>query len=342
MKYFSTCVISLLLLLLTGGDAMSQKITVSFDAIAMAKNGVGLASETDSKPDYNFTYFLDRSTDYGRSWHRLSAKLPTGHIYELACSNGTTFIAGCIAGFTTGHSPKTVILLSNDSGMSWKEVYSDTNVGSITNFCTLGNGLCFAGSQRGSILKSIDGGISWQNIGGPSGELIRSIAFGDEKHGVAVGGYEIFRTLDGGSGWEECQFDPGVGRPNFFSVSATDASYLVVGCERIAAYDTIFSLVMRSLDQGSEWKATVSNLHNPFSSVASPTSNCTIAVGNSGTIDRSINSGISWEPVQAGTVAMLNRVYFLDGQTGFIVGEPAALLRTSDGGLTWNKAEVTE
>ncbi len=63
-----------------------------------------------------------------------------------------------------------------------------------------------------------------------------------------------------------------------------------------------------------------------------------IAVGEYGHIIRSSDKGKSWQ--QAATVPVrstLTNVFFLDDKTGFAVGHDAVILKTTDGGLNWEK-----
>jgi photosystem II stability/assembly factor-like uncharacterized protein len=62
-----------------------------------------------------------------------------------------------------------------------------------------------------------------------------------------------------------------------------------------------------------------------------------VAVGASGHILRSTDSGANWELVPAPTQATLTGVSFADEQHGWIVGHDAVILRTEDGGRTWTK-----
>ena len=59
-----------------------------------------------------------------------------------------------------------------------------------------------------------------------------------------------------------------------------------------------------------------------------------IAVGNSGTILKSLDGGATWTPRSSGITGPLWGVCFADANTGPAVGN-GAILRTTDGGDTW-------
>ncbi len=62
-----------------------------------------------------------------------------------------------------------------------------------------------------------------------------------------------------------------------------------------------------------------------------------VAVGTSGHIIRSTDSGGTWQAVPSPTLATLTGVNFPDEQHGWAVGHDAIILNSEDGGLTWSK-----
>ncbi|MDA3903073.1 MAG: YCF48-related protein [Desulfuromusa sp.] len=60
-----------------------------------------------------------------------------------------------------------------------------------------------------------------------------------------------------------------------------------------------------------------------------------IAVGERGHILISEDNGNSWIQAQVPTRATLTAVYFIDSQSGWVVGHDQVILRTTDGGKTW-------
>ncbi len=62
-----------------------------------------------------------------------------------------------------------------------------------------------------------------------------------------------------------------------------------------------------------------------------------VAVGERGHILVSTDNGHLWKQANVPTRATLTAVYFHDKQTGWVVGHDAVILKTVDGGNTWNK-----
>lgn len=59
------------------------------------------------------------------------------------------------------------------------------------------------------------------------------------------------------------------------------------------------------------------------------------AVGWHGTIITSDDTGLTWSPQSSGTTTWLKSAYFTDDSNGWVVGD-GVILKTSDGGETWN------
>lgn len=62
-----------------------------------------------------------------------------------------------------------------------------------------------------------------------------------------------------------------------------------------------------------------------------------VAVGERGHILTSADSGETWQQAEVPTRATLTGVAFVDRKLGWAVGHDSVILRTSDGGATWNR-----
>lgn len=118
--------------------------------------------------------------------------------------------------------------------------------------------------------------------------------------------------------------------------------------------DTAASIIERSVDGGDSWTSiTPPQIGHPahafvefpmFRSVASPTAHMIVAVGDSGVIARSTDSGINWTTRQIrlgmpGAPQAVARwfvgVHFSDEQHGAIIAGTHYVLTTDDGGDNW-------
>ncbi len=77
---------------------------------------------------------------------------------------------------------------------------------------------------------------------------------------------------------------------------------------------------------------------NTLSSVYFCSANIGYAVGDVGTILKTINGGTTWTTLPCGipySPPHLASVYFTDANTGYAVGSGGVILKTNDGGTIW-------
>ncbi|MFT5778447.1 MAG: photosystem II stability/assembly factor-like uncharacterized protein [Crocinitomicaceae bacterium] len=100
---------------------------------------------------------------------------------------------------------QSIALISNDNGVTWIEtVLSPAGFLYDVDFPT--DLIGYTMGSQGILLKTVDGGNTWNVYGTGISSLIQDIYFHDSSHGFAVGGLSggyIYETLDGGATWIE-------------------------------------------------------------------------------------------------------------------------------------------
>lgn len=93
----------------------------------------------------------------------------------------------------------------------------------------------------------------------------------------------------------------------------------------------IFLLVFITINtgnaQGWQWQNPLPQ-GNPLNSIQFTDNNTGYAVGNCGTIIKTMNGGITWSSLLSGTPNRLLSVWFTDSNTGFVVGDSGVILKT--------------
>lgn len=99
----------------------------------------------------------------------------------------------------------------------------------------------------------------------------------------------------------------------------------------------ILFFVFISFQLRSQW-LLVNNVptNKNLNSVRFASSNIAIAVGDSGTILKSIDGGNVWTAINYSKKNKLRSVTFTDSNTGYIAGDSGLILRTIDSGNTWS------
>lgn len=141
-----------------------------------------------------------KTTDGGETWKQFDFEYP-------GLMDKVSFINTEI-GFSAGQLGN--IFKTTNQGENWKEVNNESD-GHIYDFYFVNENVGFAGGQK-EMIKTIDGGETWQIIEGSPTEIY-FIQFSDESNGIAIGkGHytgddwgistsAIFRTNNGGKTW---------------------------------------------------------------------------------------------------------------------------------------------
>ena len=105
-------------------------------------------------------------------------------------------------------------------------------------------------------------------------------------------------------------------------------------------------IILRTTNGGSLWSVVPTNDYNKLTSVSFVDGGNGwvsgqrmwggILYSDSSVILRTIDSGLSWYEQTKFDLDVLNDVFFVDQNTGFIVGDFSDVFRTTDGGETWS------
>ena len=217
-------------------------------------------------------------------------------------------------------------------------------------FVSANEGWILAGN--GKLLHTLNGGTTWTVVTPEPTDSIRcfsdpavSLSFINSSTGYFIGskivngqpsGAVLYRTMNAGVNWSKVnipQTDVGV------LVQFVDANHGIIF---IFANDFSFGGVFGTVDAGANW-----NLMNiPISGLPFFINENTgwvypVNPGGSGTTSDSIlkttNSGNSWfAPWGTTNQVNIQSIYFSDESHGWIVGKSGLILKTSNGGMSWN------
>jgi photosystem II stability/assembly factor-like uncharacterized protein len=131
------------------------------------------------------------SSDAGESWKKTSA--PNNYWASVACSaDGSRILA---AGSDAGDQH---LFLSLDSGITWNKTGPSNYWNYVAASADMGK--CFASSPNG-LYRSIDSGVTWENVSNLSQYWGAIAASADGLKLVAIGGTNIFTSTDSGTTW---------------------------------------------------------------------------------------------------------------------------------------------
>ena len=197
--------------------------------------------------------------------------------------------------------------------------------------------VCFLGQSglavglAGTVLTSEDTGKTWQDgaVGVPGALL--GVSCG-QKTSLAVGQTGLLMRKSGDGDW--AKVDSGTDQ-RLLSVSANESGLAVA----VGGFGT----VLRSTDDGLtwaplsfDWEAILNDFYEPHVYDVSVSAEGIInLVGEFDLVLRSADQGDTWEVVNKGDTSLF-ALHFRDATTGFAVGQDGKIVKSLDGGLTWN------
>ncbi len=255
---------------------------------------------------------------------------------------------------------------AGDFHIRWLRQSSGTDA-SLRGLCTVSDRVAWASGSRGTILRTTDGGKSWQDLPSPHQAALdfRDIQAFDENTALILSAGQparIYKTTDGGNVWTNTYTDPNTA--SFYNAMA-------FWDERkgIATSDPVEGrfLLIQTTDGGNSWgRVPPENIPEPLEGEAGfAASGTCIAVweethawlgmgGPAARLFRSTDRGWTWSvastPVLSGRPsAGIFSVAFLDSKNGVIVGgdyqDPDGTkgnaAYTTDSGRTWLPADTS-
>ena len=204
----------------------------------------------------------------------------------------------------------------------------------LTGIVRAGGALIAVG-DFGTVIRSTDGGRTWQQAAVPVSALLTAVHFVDERRGWAVGhGGVILASVDGGATWQlQATLDE---RPVLLSVHFLDERQGYA----IGAYGAAF----RSDDGGASWEAMAvgegydADMH--LNHVFATRSGALFIAAETGLAFRSEDRGASWTKLETGVSGSLwSGFECADGEV-VLLGMSGKVIASGDGGTTWRTRET--
>jgi photosystem II stability/assembly factor-like uncharacterized protein len=313
---------------------------------ALAQSGWFLLNSGSSESLLS-VFFTDANSGFISGWNGTLIKTTNGGSNWFPLSIVTTnalrsvFFTDVNTGYVVSGNPTVYsdgdIYKTTNGGTNWnslnlpihKHFYSIHFINSSTGFVS--------GFQV--ILKTTNAGSTWESQTIPGNvEWLHTIYFGDGNTGYAAGGTDylsdryIIRTTNGGSNWQTVYSYSGSG--TFFGICFINAS---TGVAVGGPYYSPGTYVYRTSNAGINWTEvfTDNNSAQLWSARFVNSSIGYIAGGSpgiNGVILKTTNSGFNWYFQTPNANDHLTGNYFIDVNTGYVVGRTGRILKTTDGG----------
>lgn len=190
-----------------------------------------------------------------------------------------------------------------------------------------------SGSTTATLIKTIDGGTTWNPLSINTVNEIYSLSFGSSNVGYALTKQsELFKTTDAGSTWNNI-YNFGVFDGHIFFQNA-DTGFVANGD----------GTIYKTIDGGTTWSSvTMSSFSNP-TSIYFPTTQVGYVVTYWGKVAKTNDMGATWTILNQATSKPLWDVFFTTIDTGYAVGGDGVsslILKTTDGGNSWTVQTTT-
>lgn len=190
--------------------------------------------------------------------------------------------------------------------------------------------------EFGTLLVTHDEGLSWTLHDSITREALKAVAFGNGSTALAAGSNGALLRTEDGQSWTRVT-----------SGSSATLRAVAFGSPMLAVVVGESGTILKSDDGGKSWRSMPSGTTATLRAVRCPTASEIVAVGDDGTVLHSADGGATWERRESGTNAALRSLLFTSATTGVAVGgddlrwrSERAVVRTTDGGRTWQPATV--
>ncbi len=250
----------------------------------------------------------------------------TANLFSLSFPGGDTgFVCGDLG----------IILTTLNGGTTWtthamtskQPLYAVVNPDKVLD-------TAYAVGGGGTIWKTTNRGNNWTSQASGTTQSLRfAVAHGQ----LALAGGDsgvVIRSNNGGATWT--RFPTGT-TANLYSLGVTGGDSGSGGV--VTMLVTSANGMIKSLDTGKTWSAITLVSPPPLYGIQLNGS-AAFAVGGSGAILKSTNSGTSWTSVSSGVTQQLNSVTFPDSNNvitnpGYIAGAGGLILKTTNTGGSW-------
>ncbi len=186
--------------------------------------------------------------------------------------------------------------------------------------------------DRGTILKTTDGGDNWDVVYIDSVNKLNALYFLSDQHGFAVGEKSlILTTKDGGQNWDAQSF----GHPmdHLYSIYFSSPTIGWIGGEN--------NILLKTADAGETWERQNTGLVCiPYSiHFSSETHGWMTGTAGDGNIVRTTDGGETWEPKFVDH-RMYYSIWGISDTVAVVALNFSEIMKTTDGGDTWDKQTI--
>ena len=236
-----------------------------------------------------------KSVDSGRNWSAVNNGLNSKRVVGMVIDPAT---------------PATLYVATDDFGSNTNGIYKTTDAGDSWNLRSTGIGAAtllslaidpvapatlYAGTYGGAVFKTTNGADNWAPAGAATPSFVVSLSVDPLNHNTIFAAADfssggVFKSVDGGSTWQELGFNQAGGGARSVFVSPLTAG--LVYC------NTLSGGLFRSTNGGANWSPVRQEM---ATIVFDPVTSSTVyALSATSGVLKSTDSGQTWVPVNKG------------------------------------------
>jgi photosystem II stability/assembly factor-like uncharacterized protein len=227
---------------------------------------------------------------------------------------GIVFLNGTSTAFKT-----------TDAGASWTPVPA-VDPGAVTRMHAI-SPTAFYAFGPDTLLRSSDGGVSWQKRPGSAGSNITGLGCATDDVCLlsTAAGDKLLRTEDGGT--------------TSTPVTASTAPIYAAGFANVtrAVAQGAGGATVISDDSGKNYAPIGGDIQGSFQFGLrlGPAPEIALALGARGQLARTSDNGVTWKAINVATSADMQDTSFTTADNGYALDQRGGLFRTANGGASW-------
>lgn len=232
-------------------------------------------------------------------------------------------------GITVGADGTIMRVVNDGSWGNWTLVNSPT-LETLRRVQMVDDTIGYAVGTGGTVIKTIDGGLSWSVQTTPVSVTLKGLSFLDANTGLAVGDNgTVIVTTDGGTTWQ-------VGSPSDVDDALWDVDWVASQAGWVVGQFSIL-FTPGNVNTWQHYYSQTTSLPT-FTGMHFVDDTTGYVCGWKGTVLKTTNGGETWSYRRQTVDTWFSEVYFASTDSGWACGgtTEGVIARTTDGGATWS------